>query len=460
MENHIETVHPGTPVPYAHTISRLYLDKPLPDLPSRSPTPLIGSTAWSDDSSTASLDDPDDSHSEASCPVFVRSGSDLVDGDGDRPVSTLTHDHDHDHDHKHPEPKPAGLSSWLAEDRYSYRPPAPTPPPHWNNRAGPNHYFREKKWDFFPELATPGALPENSPHSAAPRPKIKKDSVSRSASRWMPNPAEKGAALANDVRNSIRYLQRRWSRTSLDRAKSKRSQRPTTAPSSESSYTPRSCTAPPASEFDGSSYSPASPVSHEKEVLTQLSLSPTGSSISDQSILAQAESTKDQKRLAVPISPYQRYGAAIWDKSGREKKRLSYRQTPRVRFPKYHGRRKNRASQPKQDAFVAPLSPGESALSPGSGSGSGSWSRSGRTNTRKPLQQGTRYAVRALQGGTSQVLVAIDDARKKIARSGSGMRLRSGSGSKLDRKRSQLKSQIRLVGPADEYSHSDRDPWF
>ncbi|KAL4810226.1 hypothetical protein BDV18DRAFT_130549 [Aspergillus unguis] len=541
------------PIPYAHTISRLHLDKPLPDLPSTQQVSFIGSTAWSDDSSNASFEDDhehefsNDNRSEASYPVFVCSGSDDLADVNDRGVSDSDHfvDHSvsvsastltapHDHDLDHHTQKPAPSLNFLAEDRYRPSSPTPIPPPHWNAhaRVGPNHYFREKKFDFFPELATPGALPRNStPHSSTStarngnlRPR-KKDS-GRSVSRWIPNPAEKGAALANDVRNSIRSIQRRLSRNSLDR-KMSRSQtrchnRPATAPSpSEYSYAspPRTYTVPAmrsdpyCSRFH--SHSPTSALYFEKEALTHLSLSPTGSSISDQSIRAEAarqcqsraeplsrkqsrKPTQKQRKPqpAVPMSLYQRYGAAIWDKSGKEKKRLSYRgQTPRVRFPKYRSRsrksRRGSAAPSKSGAFVSsatspsPLRPRASrpesesdftfesgigsdwGMESSSGLGPGSRARPGYTHAqahpRKPLlvRQGTRFAVRALQDGTSQVLVAIDGARKKIARTGSGftLDLESGSRAKLDQKRMALKSQIRLVRPADGTFYHDKDPW-
>ncbi|KAL4755454.1 hypothetical protein BDW72DRAFT_1650 [Aspergillus terricola var. indicus] len=498
LEGMEKVIPPSLPVPYAHTISRLHLDKPLPDLPEKPPTPFIGSTAWSDDSSTVNSFEDDHSvsrpRSAESYPVFVRSGSadlaDFVDHPvpvpGPVPVSTLDRTPSPSADPYHHQihqihQKPAPALTFLTDDTPRYTDSTPQWNP--NHHSGPNHYFREKKWDFFPELAFPSSSPHNynSPrtgnnknnrsHNQALRPR-KKDS---GRSRWIPLPAEKGAALANDVRNSIRNIQRRLSRNSLDREKPKKSQRPTTAPSPAAyprslyPYTfdpsPRSHTAPLiAPERD--SFAPYSPDSadrlyvsiREKQATADASLSltstPTGSTISDLSLIElERESHNDtpfyrKKQLAVPVSSYQRYDAAIWDRSGKEKKRLSYpRQTPRVRFPRYrNSSRRNSSIKDNAVLSVSPLRPKHSA------SASMPALVSGSSHT---LQQGTRHAVRALQDGTSHVLVAIDGARRKIARSGSGIT----SGSKLDRKRTELKSQIRLVGPVSPYSHAG-DPWI
>ncbi|KAL5001200.1 hypothetical protein BDV10DRAFT_160851 [Aspergillus recurvatus] len=487
LEGMEKVIPPSLPVPYAHTISRLHLDKPLPELPEKPPTPFIGSTAWSDDSSTVNSFEDDHSvsrpRSAESYLVFVRSGSadlpDFVDHPVPGPVSVSTLDRtpspSADPYHHQVHQKPAPTLTFLTDDAPRYTDPAPQ----WNpsHRAGPNHYFREKKWDFFPELAIPSGSPHNynSPrtynNNQALRPR-KKDSA---RSRWIPLPTEKGAALANDVRNSIRYIQRRLSRNSLDREKSKKCHRPTTAPSpagyprSPYPYTfepsPRSQTAPLIGP-ERDSFAPRSPASadplyvsiSEKQVTTNTDLSltstPTGSTISNQSLIElERESHNDtpfhrKKQLAVPMSPYQRYGAAVWDKSGKEKKRLSYpRQTPRVRFPKYRDSSRRNSSIKNNAALSAsPLRPKHSASAsmPALVLGSG-----------HTLQQGTRHAVKALQDGTSHVLVAIDGARRKIARSGSGTL----SGSKLDKKRTELKSQIRLVGPVNPYSHAG-DPWI
>ncbi|KAL4901284.1 hypothetical protein BDW74DRAFT_160149 [Aspergillus multicolor] len=484
LEGMEKVIPPGLPVPYAHTVSRLHLDKPLPDLPENPPTPFIGSTAWSDDSSTVNSFDDDHSvsrpRSAESYPVFVRSGSadlpDFVDPSVPVPVSPLDRTPSPSADPYHHEihQKPVPTLTFLTTEDTPPEYIEPTPQPHWNPapQAGPNHYFREKKWDFFPELA-PSGLPQtnNSPRTYTNAPRSRKKDSGRS--RWIALPSETGAAIANDVRNSFRYIQRRLSRNSLEKAKSKENQRPATAPNTvvypRSPYpvdpSPRSQTAP-LPDADRDSFTPHSHTSAESDPLyvslsetqvvsnTDISLAstPTGSTISDQSLIAlERESHLEtpmppNKQPAVPISSYQRYGAAIWDKSGKEKKRLSYpRQTPRVRFPKYrHSGRRESTIRDTATLSVSPLNPKLSASSPALASPSGSG-----------LHQGTRHAVRVLQDGTSHVLVAIDGARKKIIHSGLG----NASESRLDRKRTELKSQIRLVGPVNPYSYGN-DPWI
>ncbi|KAL4923814.1 uncharacterized protein BDV17DRAFT_230518 [Aspergillus undulatus] len=556
-----QVVPPSPPIPFAHTISRLHLDKPLPDIPGSSPTPyMTGSTAWSDDSSTVnSFEDQDNYHchssvSTESCPVFVRPGSaDLADFADHPSVSTLDRAPSDGVDvavvvdpYQHQKPgripdasySSLALSTFLAENRYA---PSPSPPPQWTpnpnptNRSGPNHYFREKKFDFFPELAVPSALPANSPHTQlAPRPR-KKDS---GRSRWIPIPinihSDKGTALANDVRNSLRNIQRRLSRNSLDKDKDKPKQRPITAPSpTEFTYTrvsqtytylpsPQHHTTPSLDEYDYYDHynrehnyhhdretsSPTSPLDPlyvslgDKEPLAHvsdpISLSvsptPTGSSISDESLngdidgdidryrysrqsqlsIATPRTKQKRKNLAVPITPYQRYGAVIWDKSGKERKRLSYTGgKPRgVRFPRY---RRKRDSTVK--GVGGPASPSDLIPSSSTFRGSGRTQAQplpqiqikSQSQPRTPLQQGTRHAVKALQDGTNHVLFAIDGARKKMVRSGGSSGEISGAATstetgvwagKDDLRRTQLKSQIRLIGPVNPYTSHRADPWI
>ncbi|KAL4795483.1 hypothetical protein BDV19DRAFT_165696 [Aspergillus venezuelensis] len=574
----MEQVVPPSP-PFAHTISRLHLDKPLPDIPARShsttPAPYIpGSTAWSDDSSTInSFDDHLDDYnrnssvSTESYPVFVRPGSadiaDFVDHRSVVDVSTL------DRPSESARQKPGrsdtpysslALSSFFAEeDRYT---PSPSPPSHWNNpssatRTGPNHYFREKKFDFFPELAPTSALPANSPHSQfAPRSRNGKK-VKDGRSRWIPIPiniphSDKGAALAHDFRNSFRNIQRRLSRNSLDKEKerNKNKPRPTTAPSpTEYTYTRvhhtynyLSSPHTPSTEehnhhhdrnhshdYGRTPTSPTDPlyVTLEKEPLRisdpisvavtvspssteSIGLTPTGSSISDQSLnddpdyrdivdsyrdrdgnrernshhshhsntrsanrktlsLLQTDIPK-QKHLAVPITPYQRYGAAIWDKSGKEKKRLSYTGTPKsrtVRFPRYGRKRKSAVPKAQEDDYLDSVEPITISLTPArlnpnpAPTGNENQNQTlththtrTQSGSRIPLHQGTRHAVKALQDKTSHVLIAIDGARRKMA--GSSVSLAD------DLRRTQLKSQIRLIGPVNPYTHHSApgvDPW-
>lgn len=128
-----------------------------------------------------------------------------------------------------------------------------------------------------------------------------------------------------------------------------------------------------------------------------------------------------KKQPAVRISAYQRYGPVTREKPGREK-RISYRQRGNVRFPKYR-------KQATTFRYETSLKNGSSTCS--------------------TLQQGTRFCVRVLQDGTSHVLIALDEARQKIIQA------------QVDRRRRQLKSKIRLIGPVNPYTTYGRvDPWI
>ncbi|KAK1140532.1 hypothetical protein N8T08_010278 [Aspergillus melleus] len=414
MERVIPPVSPARP--------SLKLDKPLPDLPSK-PLPATPSmevsTAWSDDSSLAdSFESRRPSNaSTVSYPVVVRSPSDdlaeLVDHtpaanlDRSTPIEPFS------------KPRPAPLA-FAAASQDPYASSQPWTP----NRSRPNHYFREKKWDFFPELAIPSELPPKSPK--LPSKQRKRDAsrlnlgtfdFAKKGNRW--NTERAGLTLAHDMRKSIRsYVQRRISKHSVDKEKAKRA-RPATAPSE---YTQKCRPMPrvPSSNYsdNDSIVSPRNDLD-SAENLTRLSISTISSSESPGRPLEPIAFHR-RKQLAVPMSPYQKYGAAIWEKSGREK-RISYRQTQNVRFPRYH--KKLSSSKPEGIAnATAPLSP-----------------------PRSPVQQSP---LRALQDGTSQVLVA---AKQKMI------------GARVDRKRMELKSQIRLVGPVSPPSSFERDgvdPWI
>ncbi|GFF31794.1 hypothetical protein IFM46972_03344 [Aspergillus udagawae] len=444
--------HPARPTPQ--------LDKPLPDLPSQvrslpDASEMRGSTAWSDDSSTISSVDSDGSrnrestHSTESYPVFVRSAADDLAGLVDHPpISSL----DRAEPIVDPCAKPSTIASYSPslslsqhalsiskDDRHGS-------PPEWaQKRAGPNHYFREKKWDFFPELATPSAL---GPGAAGRFPSAGSQSRKRNGSklhlssfefgrnRRRSNTSDRGTlTLAHEVRDSIRsYVHRTLSKRSVEKDKSKRPGRPTTAPSF---YPPKYASSQGgATSSDHSYYGPSreesSPVDMDIRMRT-LSIS-TASTASER----WAESPKPvplhrTKQLAVPITPYQKYGAAIWDKSGGTK-RVSYRPNHQVKFSKHQrniypsSTQKSKSSPDITSANpTAPLSP----------------------LVRSVIQQNTREAMRVLQDGTIQVLDVLGEAKKKVI------------GSSVDRRRMQLKSQIKLIGPVNPYTTYGRvDSWI
>ena len=450
LEGLEKVIPPKSSSNYPVSRTGLHLNKPLPAKP---PTPDIlpgrtGLSAWSDDSSIESFDvhsDPKDS--TESFPIFVSSGSDdlndlvdpppaiestLDDPDPDLdPVSVSVSDLDSDRDPDPPLDSPLSarsslaLNAFISEERYGV-----SHHPSWGqNRAGANHYFREKKWDFFPELATPSALSNSTFSYPAAAKGRKKDGnrlnlpgldFGRNRSRWTSE--NTGLAIAHGVRDSIRsYVSRTLSK---GENKSKRPGRPVTAPS----ISPYKYGA-----------------SHQSSSLTDHSTSIGGSSSRQNSLdtcgefgslsISTNSSTNDhsddttqpprrRKPLAVPLSPYQKYGASIWDKSGGPKKvNHGHHQ---VRFPKQS---KNIPSRkPKHEALFSSSAPSLSL-------------------PHSPTHIQRDY-VKALHEGTSHVRGALDDAKRRM------------SASKASRRREQLKSQIKLVGPVNPYTHTRVDPWL
>ncbi|KAJ5594091.1 uncharacterized protein N7459_000299 [Penicillium hispanicum] len=408
------------------TRSELFLNKPLPAKPLPD-APTEYSVMWSDSSDdsdgTSTVDSVDTvgspsepRNSTESYPIFVSSGSDDFSDLVDHPAPA-------DHDHLslgpiHPSPprflsndsRTDSLDSDLATSRSDAQYGRPS---HWlPHRTGANHYFREKKWDFFPELATPSALQATAPVSPGLKPgkTRKKDGrLNRSAKRHRWHSLDRaGLGLAHGVRDSIKtYVHRTLSRGSTDQ-KTKDSPRPATAPV-DPPHTPRS--------FQHSVNISKSKLPHSSvDVNVQMrafSVS-TVSSASEAGLSPRTPTSPRQKQLAVPLSPYQKYGSAIWETPKKSKKRKH---------------QKSPAAEPTVE--LCSVNPTPSLAPP----------------FKMQLQQNTRDAVRALQGGKSQVLVALDGAKKKMIES------------KGDRRREQLKSQIKLVGPVNPRSYTQGDPW-
>ncbi|KNG81179.1 hypothetical protein ANOM_009795 [Aspergillus nomiae NRRL 13137] len=424
LEGLEKVVPPHTPQPAAR--SALRLDKPLPELPAK-PLPetpsMESSMGWSDDSSTdVSFETrrTSDASSEG-YPVCVRSPSDTLDEFVEHsPISSIDRSSPVKPYNK-PEPSPLTLTT-LCDDHHRPR-PLPTA-----TRAGPNHYFREKKWEFFPELAMPSDLPPGYPKfPPAPR-KQNSNRLNLAAfdftkiSPRCTSPDKR--ALALDVRKSIRsYVQRRLSKNSIDKTKPKRRPRASTAPSEfpEEYRCSRKTSSSNYSNYsDRGSTGPQQNFLYLSADLKRLSM---GSSSSEDESDRTVNSIKSyqKKQPVVRISAYQRYGPVTREKPGREK-RISYRQRGNVRFPKYR-------KQATTFQYETSSKTGQSTCS--------------------TLQQGTRFCVRVLQDGTSHVLIALDEARQKIIQA------------QVDRRRRQLKSKIRLIGPVNPYTTYGRvDPWI
>lgn len=412
----LEQVIPPAASNYSTSRTDLQLNKPLPAHPLAQSPALPGRSsrsAWSDDSSVESFGDPTDQSQDSTeaYPIFVSSGSDDFDEIVDQPTDAL----------------PAGestaegppdissslaLKAFLSEERYGSHT--------FQNRVGSSHYFREKKWDFFPELATPSVQGSSALSAAArnsnQRKRDKKLSLGfdfgRGRNRWHSDNG--GLAIAHGVRDSIRSYVNRTLSKSDDKPNKTPEIRPVTA---TGVYSSSKHPTVKATSLSDRSFAPSA--SRENSLDTSdhmgsLSFS-TSSSLNDE----EDHPPRRQKQLAVPISPYQKYGPSIWDKSGR-KKRVSYRQGHHVRFPKYQNAKRTHESS--RYANSAPT-------------------------LASPLHQlPSRNNVKAVHHGSSHVWDALDDAKRRMAEF------------KADRKRAQLKAQIKLVGPVNPFEQ--KDPWM
>jgi hypothetical protein len=144
-----------------------------------------------------------------------------------------------------------------------------------------------------------------------------------------------------------------------------------------------------------------------------------------------------QKQLAVPLTPYQKYGTAVWHNSQRKKRRQA---------------RAARAAR--------------KSATPASGI-----RRLPTQNRRKNPHSRSSEVLTAFESGRNQILDALDETKQKIARMKSEQRTEDlknsitlqGSGEKQEarhrlfrssseRRREKLKKSIALVGPVDPYA--------
>lgn len=529
LEGLEKVIPPTSPLTIPGRPHYLQLDKPLPENPPQEDTPSMYTAAWSIDSSTIGSSSRCSSressrYSTDNYPIFVSSGSDKGTGAGagtrtgttkirdrrpsdgpddgsvvdDRTLGSASTDAatktkhasldplevflaDHGHGHDHDDEDRDVDEDYEKRHRLEVR---HTVTDWTQNRYGPNHYFREKKWDFFPELATPGALPGGKfpsgrpTSSTTPQTKTGKSSRTRNLSAFdfgrLNGSRGRGSTLdlAQNVRDSIKSVQRKLSnRPSLEKEKARHRQqpRPSTARSERYGYgalSQRTATTPSSqrtrtttdsgSRNGNRNGSIAKPPNYEDIFTASDRLKRTLSAMSKRSsIMASPQSLplpRRPKPLAVPLSPYQKYGAAIWEKSSVPRHRIA---SHNVRFPRYYQNRRcwssslfSTSSSSSSYCFSSTSSSSTTTTS----SNSGHVNRLRRTQSnpvlpvsiplRLQLQRSTREYVRALQDGTSSMLGAIDGAKRRVI------------DARVDRRRAQLKARIRLVGPVDPYTAS------
>jgi len=411
----------------------LFLNKPLPAKPLEEPE---CSAMWSDSSDSESTVDsitPSEPRNSAdSYPIFVSSSDDFGDL-ADHPAPSADHISldpvspqlsplkctDIDIAIDESIVQPSSISSSLSDTQYGR-------PSHWNQRrTGTNHYFREKKWDYFPELATPSAL-QASPNMVAQNKPRKKGNMSaldfaKGKYRW--HSLDRGGL--GGVRESIKtYVHRTLSRDApATENKAKEAPRPATAPMDHHLNDMSSILGPKGWEPQPSSLaldtdaavraisvatSPITEYDYTKKMFhLQTPISPTFSTFPASSASRTSPTTPRQKQLAVPLSPYQKHGPAIWELP---KKSKGIAQFPKHKSPTSAGPSPSSAPELSYANATPPLSP--------------------------PLKQ--------FQQNTRGVFLG---AKKKIAES------------KEDRRREQLKAQIKFVGPVNPHIYVPTDPW-
>lgn len=537
LEGLERVIPPTSPLTIAGRPYYLQLDKPLPEKPPQEETPSMYTAAWSIDSSTIGSSSRCSSressrYSTDSYPIFVSSGSDNgtgttttgagtgtgtgtgkirdrrpSDGPGDGsvvddrtlgsasidaatktkhvsldPLEVFLADHDHDHDHDHEDEDEDRDEDEDDEKRHGLE-IRHTVTDWTQNRYGPNHYFREKKWDFFPELATPGALPggkfpSGRPASTTPQTKTKtgKSSRTRNLSTFdfgrLNGNRGRGNTLdlAQNVRDSIKSVQRKLSNkpSSLEKEKARQRQqpRPSTARSERYGYgalSQRTATTPSSqrtgttdsgSRNGNGNGSTTKPPNYEDIFTASDRLKRTLSAMSTRSsIMASPQSLplpRRPKPLAIPLSPYQKYGAAIWEKSSRGSMQTRHRiPSHNVRFPRYYQNRRRWSSSLFSTSSSSSSSSFPSTTSTSSSTSSSDSDQINRLRMTQsnpdlpvsiPLRSQLHEYMRALQDGTSSMLGAIDGAKRRVI------------DSRMDRRRAQLKARIRLVGPVDPYT--------
>ncbi|KGO71214.1 hypothetical protein PITC_062950 [Penicillium italicum] len=421
LERVIPPLSPQNPI---STRSDLFLNKPLPAKPL--PEEPECSAVWSDssesdtESTLDSITGSEPRHSADSYPIFVSSGSDFDDlVDHPAPSPQLPpHKRTDSIDINIPpsivEPS-VSVASSFSDTQYGH-------PSHWTqNRTGTNHYFREKKWDYFPELA-PSALQATdriSPNMVAPNNKPRKMGnpldFTKGKYRW--HSLDRGGL--GGMRDSIKtYVHRTLSRDSTADSK-KEIPRPATAPMDHHlndvggtlgsrAPTPQLSTlaldtnaAARATSVATSSSSEYDYTNHKFHLQTPISpTSPTSVS---------TPTTSRPKQLAVPLSAYQKHGPVIWESPNPKKRN--------VQFPRYKSSPGSAAEQSSSSAPNLSYANATPSLSP----------------PRKQSQNNTRGVFLG--------------AKKKIA------------DSKDERRREQLKAQIKLVGPVNPHTYVQADPW-
>lgn len=284
--------------------------------------------------------------------------------------------------------------------------------------AKANHYFREKKWEIFPELAPQPVV--QTPHPPA---RSRKWSLPRK--RHPTGPHGHARSESDGYLKPIRtYVQKTLSKKCSLREMKKnqcesgmvfnsRRRRHSTSTKSDASTS--------SSLIDSAELQR----SLEAVRLRMQALSLETQSSDDDSLFA-TNPRPSRKRTSVSTNPHRRFGSK---RRPRPSSKLVRQKAPGVRFVKYR-----RSPSPKEGRQCPSRRP-PSPLPPSPSEAS------------HPTSPRPEY-VKMLQQGTNSVLSAIDGARKKIA------------ASRAARRRAELKKHIRVVGPVEQYPDGTVNQWL
>ncbi|KAJ9206903.1 hypothetical protein DTO021D3_1639 [Paecilomyces variotii] len=300
---------------------------------------------------------------------------------------------------------------------------------HARIKAGP--YFREKKFDFFPELATPSGLQaatySGRSHGLKRRLRGRKSPVSlpaslefgRSGSRWLSS-ENKALLLGHGIRDSIRSCMQKTA--SRKKSHDQKTQRPNVK--SNHPYAQRGAyhAVDSKSLYEDSESGLQQNFVDVYHRMRTLPISPgTSSGSSFSSSRSRTLVTQSSRQQLYPTESYEDYGF----KAGGDLllyRRASYSKGSNDTVPR-HPRRTSSMIEMRQCTCINPTPP--------------------LTQPRSTqLQQQTQQYVKALHSGTSQMISALDGAKKKLMET------------RADRRRAELKKQIKMVGPVDPWRHA------
>ncbi|EYE99228.1 uncharacterized protein EURHEDRAFT_408496 [Aspergillus ruber CBS 135680] len=492
----------------------LQLDKPLPEKPLPNTPPSMGhagSMASSNSNETSTLDSrsrysgrESSRYSSDSCPIFVRTGSEYG---GERPYSGVSGDVGKGEllsptvptplvTRHSPDPLEAfpgsdneesdvlgdleDLEAWNDDDDYNdhhldarWSQIRHTATDFTQARNDNSHYFREKKWDFFPELAPVAGMSKRPCRQASAVQAKKRNTSAFDFRQTRTNTLTGAPALATNVRDSIRSAVQKTLKSSLEKEKEKRRRqpRPSTAKrAAAASMSDFSDSTTSIKSIKSKSRSKSKQKSERSDYLyaIQKSQPPCEKNISivtrirSLSMSTGSSSATDSprstpphhgpaypKQLAVPLSPYQKFGAAIFDKPS----------TPSIfaktsTQPHNHNRFYQTQPRTRRWSLSTPTASYTSTSTASYITNNSSTLNLTATKsypklpTSPPLRSQLQRGTKALHDGTSYMRDALGGAKRRVV------------DARMHRRRAQLKAQIRLIGPVNPYTTYGRvDPW-